>query len=96
MSRNAIPGNKTGGFRFGYRQVCAYIFSGFALQTFASTKAKTPLESEEDIELLRFLELGVPVKMVKLSDESISVDCPEDIGLVLDELRRKSTYDGGS
>jgi len=47
-----------------------------------------------DIELLRFLELGVPVKMVKLSDESISVDYPEDIGLVLDELKRKSTHDG--
>mgnify|MGYP003776064293 CR=1 FL=1 len=94
MSRNAIPGNKTGEFRFGYRQVCAYIFSGVALQIFSSAKAKTPLESEEDIELLRFLELGVPVKMVKLSDESISVDYPEDIGLVLDELKRKSTHDG--
>ena len=45
---------------------------------FKSNK-KTPLEKMEDCELVRFLEIGVPVKMIKMSDKSISVDIPEDL-----------------
>ena len=41
---------------------------------FYSTKSKTPLETIEDCELLRFLELGYEIKMIKMSDKSISVD----------------------
>ena len=39
----------------------------------------TSLESIEDIEVLRFLELGFEVEMIKLSGDGIAVDVPEDI-----------------
>ena len=37
------------------------------------------MENFEDIEILRFLEAGYKVKMVKLSGKSMAVDVPEDI-----------------
>ena len=40
---------------------------------------KTPLEAIEDIEVLRFLELGYSVQMIPLSGDGIAVDVPEDI-----------------
>ena len=40
---------------------------------------KTPLESMEDLEILRFLELGYEVRMIPLSSDSIAVDVPEDV-----------------
>lgn len=86
MSRSPIPGNKNGIFNFGFRQVCAYAFSKKSLMSFYSTKEKTPLEEQEDIELLRFLELGYKVKMLKMSNVSIPVDREEDLKKVLGRL----------
>ena len=40
---------------------------------------KTPIEEIEDLELLRFLENDIKIKMVELSGDSISVDNPEDV-----------------
>ena len=37
------------------------------------------LESIEDCELLRFLELGLEVKLIKMSDKSISIDTKENL-----------------
>lgn len=79
MSRGNIPANKAGKFVKGWRQVCAYSFPREALTHFARQKTKTPLEAIEDIEILRFLELGYQVKMIRMSDESIPVDYPEDV-----------------
>ncbi|WP_068830231.1 3-deoxy-manno-octulosonate cytidylyltransferase [Pseudomonas sp. BMS12] len=79
MSRAPIPGNKQGEFVGGYRQVCIYAFPRAALQAFSMSSVKTPLESIEDIEILRFLELGWEVRMLEMSRESIAVDNPEDV-----------------
>ena len=79
MSRGPIPGNKKGSFTKGWRQVCAYSFPRYALEAFSAEKKKTPLESIEDIEILRFLELGIDVQMVEMSNVSIPVDHPEDV-----------------
>ena len=43
---------------------------------------KTPLEFEEDIEIIRFLEMGHKVKMIMLDSNSHAVDYPEDIKIV--------------
>lgn len=86
MSRSAIPGNKMGTFGFSNRQVCAYAFPKEALNMFKSTKGKTPLEEEEDLELLRFVEMGYPVQMIRMSKESIAVDNPEDVEKVIQRL----------
>tara|TARA_B100001057_G_C22733043_1_gene904626 strand:+ start:409 stop:1131 length:723 start_codon:yes stop_codon:yes gene_type:complete len=79
MSRNPIPGNKENKFDFAYRQVCAYSFPRKDLLLFSSLKNKSLLEGSEDLELLRFLEMGKKIKMIKMSDASISVDNPDDI-----------------
>jgi 3-deoxy-manno-octulosonate cytidylyltransferase (CMP-KDO synthetase) len=79
MSRAPIPTNKRFGFEKGWRQVCAYAFPKSALEAFASTTSKTELETIEDIEILRFLELGWDVRMVPMSDVSVAVDNPEDV-----------------
>jgi 3-deoxy-manno-octulosonate cytidylyltransferase (CMP-KDO synthetase) len=86
MSRSAIPGNKAAAFVKAWRQVCIYAFPFEALKTFAASNGKTPLEAEEDIEILRFLELGYEVRMLELSSESVAVDNPEDLGEVLARL----------
>jgi 3-deoxy-manno-octulosonate cytidylyltransferase (CMP-KDO synthetase) len=79
MSRSPIPSNKEHGFEKAWRQVCAYAFPRKALIDFTSVSEKTKLESIEDIEILRFLELGWEVRMLELSSDSIAVDTPEDI-----------------
>ncbi|KIO77539.1 3-deoxy-manno-octulosonate cytidylyltransferase [Pedobacter lusitanus] len=87
MSRSPVPGNKGLDFVKGWRQVCIYAFPYDALKAFAATENKTVLEAEEDIEILRFLELNYEVRMLELSSESIAVDSPEDLTEVLDKLK---------
>ena len=82
-SRGCIPMNKNGldptivGSE-AYKQVCIYGFSKEQLDRFHSDK-KTSLESVEDIEIIRFLEKGMRVKMLELNTVSYAVDYPEDI-----------------
>lgn len=88
MSRTPIPGNKQGDFVKAWRQICIYAFPKESLQVFSSSKQKTVLEKEEDIEILRFLELGYEVKMIPLSKDSIAVDTPEDVDKVIKYLKK--------
>ena len=64
MSRAAIPVTKSGTFEGANKQVCIYSFPVQALERFHSVTEKTPLEKIEDIEILRFLEMGFDVKMI--------------------------------
>ena len=79
MSRGPIPSNKALEFKKAWRQVCAYSFPRDALLDFNKTKNKTNIESLEDIEILRFLEKGYKVKMIKMSNKSLAVDNNEDL-----------------
>ena len=90
MSRAAIPSTKNLEFKQGWRQVCAYAFPRNALKEFSKQKEKTPLESMEDIEILRFLELGFEVRMMELSNQSIAVDITDDIQKVENYLTNRS------
>lgn len=89
MSRAPIPSNKSHGFEKAWRQVCAYAFPREALKDFSSVSEKTPLENIEDIEILRFLELGWEVRMLELSSESIAVDNPEDVRHAEDAINER-------
>lgn len=92
MSRCAVPGTKSGlpSTETTYlKQVCIYGFSPADLRLFASVSAKGPLEAAEDIEVLRFLELGHPVRMVRTSTANLAVDAPEDVAKVEEALRRR-------
>ena len=79
MSRSNIPGNKKNKFIKSYKQVCIYSFPYKYLEVFGKTTKKTQFEKIEDIEILRFLELGVNVKMFKVSKSSIGVDTIDDL-----------------
>jgi 3-deoxy-manno-octulosonate cytidylyltransferase (CMP-KDO synthetase) len=61
-----------------------YAFRKGALKAFSERTAKTPLEHIEDIEILRFLELGITVRMIEVDSVGIAIDTPED----LDRARR--------
>lgn len=87
MSRSPIPGNKKEKLESAWRQICVYAFPYRSLIHFASFKEKTPLESIEDLELLRFLESGVTVKAIELSADSIAIDTEEDVKKVIEYLK---------
>ena len=89
MTRGSVPIGKDGVFVTAWRQVCAYVFPRAALSSFVSVKAKTPLEEIEDIEILRFLELGWEVRMIELSDRSHPVDASSDLEQVERLIRER-------
>lgn len=91
MSRLAVPGTKsleTAPKKY-WKQVCIYAFNYNELKAFGSFGRKSYLESFEDIEILRFLELNIPVRMVESSGDSRAVDIPEDVAVVEKILKRK-------
>ncbi|WP_415900104.1 3-deoxy-manno-octulosonate cytidylyltransferase [Neptuniibacter sp. QD48_11] len=87
MSRLPIPGGKNDEFEFAYKQICIYAFPKSALNDFCTSDNKTPFESIEDIEILRFIERGVNVKLVEVSGKSIAVDVKEDVSKVIGRLK---------
>ncbi len=78
-SRAGIPYGKGGVFEFAYRQVCIYGFPGPAISKFYAERQKTKFEKIEDIEMLRFLEIGIPIELVELSNGSTAIDTAEDL-----------------
>lgn len=92
MSRSAIPGYKSESKKpkHWYKQICIYAFNKEQLRSFQKFGRKSTLESHEDIEILRFLEMGYPISMVEIDHPSLAVDRPEDVAIVEDALRAKS------
>lgn len=86
MSRSNIPVSKSNEFSFGFKQVCIYAFSKAHLEFFAAHKEKTAIEQVEDIEILRFLENDIAVKMIQVDSSSIAVDVPSDVEKVIARL----------
>ena len=89
-TRAPTPGTKDGSFQVANKQVCVYSFSRAALEAFTAAPEKTPLEAVEDIEILRFLELGFRVQMVEVSSASIAVDHPEDVERVVEAIQKQA------
>ncbi|WP_440918176.1 3-deoxy-manno-octulosonate cytidylyltransferase [Candidatus Pelagibacter sp.] len=81
ISRSPIPGSKKKlSKKHKYlKQVCIYGFNKNDLNLFSSLKKKMYLENLEDIEILRFLEIGKKIKMIKLSSQSYAVDTSDDL-----------------
>lgn len=78
MSRASIPSSKLLKFNKSYKQICLYAFKRKALLKFKNKK-KTELENNEDIEILRFVEEGYKVKMIKMSGKSFAIDTNRDL-----------------
>lgn len=88
QSRAGIPTTKKNEFKIAWRQVCLYSLPYKSLQIFSKFRRKTKLESIEDCELLRFLELGLEVQMIKMSNKSIAVDTKSDLKRVTRLLKK--------
>lgn len=61
-----------------YEHIGVYAFRKQALMNFTSWPM-TPLESAEKIECLRYLENGIPLKMVIVDYMGVEIDTPEDL-----------------
>lgn len=91
MSRLPIPGIKrqfNGGPDY-LKQVCIYVFTYDQLKAYGETQAKAEYENFEDIEILRFFDLGIRVKMIPTSKVSLAVDMPGDVEKVERALRKE-------
>lgn len=90
MSRMALPGfkdEKNKPSRY-FKQVCIYAFSKQELLDYGEFGRKSVLEQSEDIEIIRFLEWGQPIRLVETNPGSLAVDVPEDVPKVEAALRK--------
>ena len=95
VSRNAIPSSKTGIVKSAHKQICIYAFTKEQLKDYydiGKKNGKTPVEASEDIEIIRFLEMGTKVKMVEVEGGTLAVDFPEDVKEVEKIFRKQQLY----
>lgn len=80
ISRALIPGSKKKVKGYQYlKQVCIYAFNKKELKMFSLKNRKGKIESMEDIEILRFFDVGVKIKMIRLNSNSVAVDEKKDV-----------------
>ncbi|MEK0422583.1 MAG: 3-deoxy-manno-octulosonate cytidylyltransferase [Bacteroidota bacterium] len=79
FSRSVIPypRDKEAATKY-YEHIGVYAFKKQALLNFTNW-SMSPLESAEKIECLRYLENGVPIRMVVTEYMGIEIDTPEDL-----------------
>lgn len=79
FSRSVIPYPRDKSLTIPYYEhIGVYTFRKQALLNFTSWPM-TPLEAAEKIECLRYLEYGVPLKMVLTQYMGVEIDTPEDL-----------------
>lgn len=79
FSRSVIPYARDKNVSVNYYEhIGVYAFRKSALIAFTNWEM-TPLESAEKIECLRYLENGVPLKMVVTDYMGVEIDTPEDL-----------------
>lgn len=86
FSRLPLPGNKKNSSRIDgeplyFRHIGIYGFRKESLKKFISLSS-TPLEKEEDIEVLRALEHDMTVGVTSVDEPAPGVDTPEDIAII--------------
>lgn len=80
ISRAVVPGKKKINDKVNYlKQVCIYAFNKEQLKKYYLKKKKSDTEKIEDIEILRFFDLNIKIKMVRLHSNSVAVDVITDI-----------------
>lgn len=79
FSRSVVPyaRNKEIAITY-YEHIGVYAFRKQALMNFTNWPM-TPLEAAEKIECLRYLEHGIPLKMVVVDYMGVEIDTPEDL-----------------
>ena len=87
ISRAKIPKSKNNDEDQIYKkQVCIYSYNNSDIDKFLSYGRKSRTEKIEDIEILRFFELNINIKMFEASKSSLAVDVPKDIKKVENAL----------
>lgn len=86
FSREPIPTHSKGGLPSMFKQVCVIPFRRDFLIEYTKLKP-TPLEIAESVDMLRVLEHGHKVHMVKTEHPSFSVDTPQDLQRVSDLMK---------
>jgi len=80
ISRSPIPGSKKKKFTRAFKQVCIYGFRrNPLLKYYFKNSKKSLIEKIEDIEIIRFLENGVKVKMIKVQGSKLAIDTHQNI-----------------
>ncbi len=89
FSRALIPHDRENSGRIQYfKHLGLYAYSPQALEQF-SKLPPSELEQHEKLEQLRFLEEGVPIRVVETSQDTIGVDSEEDLKRVEEYFRRE-------
>ena len=79
FSRSAIPYHRDKNIiPVYYEHIGVYAFRKQALLNFTAWPI-TPLEAAEKIECLRYLENGIPLKMIVTEYMGVEIDTPEDL-----------------
>ncbi len=79
FSRSVIPYPRNTDIAITYYEhIGVYAFRKQALMDFTNWPM-TPLENAEKIECLRYLEYGVPIRMVETNYIGVEIDTPEDL-----------------
>ena len=79
FSRSVIPYPRDNDFpTIYYEHIGVYAFRKQALMSFTGWPV-TPLEAAEKIECLRYLENGVPLRMIVVDYMGVEIDTPEDL-----------------
>lgn len=88
-SRAGIPLSNKGAFIGAERAIWLYAFNKDALDKYYFGSRTAQLEKMEDNEIIRFLEIGVPVYCTDMIGDSWAVDEPKDLDIVkqnMDEM----------
>lgn len=88
MSRSPIPHPKASLAFDYYKHLGVLAYSLEALRFFAETP-RGPVEEIEDINELRFIENGRPLRMIAVEAHTLSVDTPKDLIFVRRILEKK-------
>ncbi len=88
FSRAPIPHERNeSGRRQYYKHLGLYAYAAPALEKF-SKLPPAELEQVEKLEQLRFLENGIPIRVVETAEDTIGVDTEEDLKRVEEYFRR--------
>jgi 3-deoxy-manno-octulosonate cytidylyltransferase (CMP-KDO synthetase) len=85
-SRAGIPLSNKGKFVGAERAIWIYGFHKFALDSYHHSSGKTKLDMTEDNEIIRFLEIDIPVYCIDLIGDSWAVDEFKDLEVVKNRM----------
>ncbi len=87
-SRAGIPLDNKGRYVSAERAIWLYAFNKHALNKYFEFSGKTKLDLLEDNEIIRFLEINIPVYCVNMIGDSWAIDEKKDIKIVEDRIKK--------